>query len=63
MRVGVSLTSNHPGVKDPRQGARWMIDRAAASRRAALELSVRRRSARVGHALLSEYANAWAASR
>ena len=36
MRVGVSLTSNHPGVKDPRQSARWMIDRAAASRRAAL---------------------------
>jgi alkanesulfonate monooxygenase SsuD/methylene tetrahydromethanopterin reductase-like flavin-dependent oxidoreductase (luciferase family) len=37
MRVGISLTSNHPGVKDPRQGARWMIDRAAASRRAALD--------------------------
>ena len=36
MRVGVSLTSNHPGVQDPRQGARWMIDRVAASRRAAL---------------------------
>src|SRR5512146_2033169 len=37
MRVGISLTSNHPGVTDPRQGARWMIERAAASRRAALD--------------------------
>jgi alkanesulfonate monooxygenase SsuD/methylene tetrahydromethanopterin reductase-like flavin-dependent oxidoreductase (luciferase family) len=37
MRVGISLTSNHPDVKDPRQGARWMIERAAAARRAALD--------------------------
>src|SRR2546422_158743 len=37
MRVGISLTSNHPDVKDPRQGARWMIERAAASRRAGLD--------------------------
>src|SRR5260370_365948 len=37
MRVGISLTSNYPDVKDPRQGARWMIERAAASRRAGLD--------------------------
>jgi alkanesulfonate monooxygenase SsuD/methylene tetrahydromethanopterin reductase-like flavin-dependent oxidoreductase (luciferase family) len=37
MKVGISLTSNYPGVKDPRQGARWMIERAAAARRAALD--------------------------
>jgi alkanesulfonate monooxygenase SsuD/methylene tetrahydromethanopterin reductase-like flavin-dependent oxidoreductase (luciferase family) len=37
MRIGISLTSNHPDVKDPRQGARWMIERAAAARRAALD--------------------------
>jgi alkanesulfonate monooxygenase SsuD/methylene tetrahydromethanopterin reductase-like flavin-dependent oxidoreductase (luciferase family) len=37
MRVGISLTSNHPDAKDPRQGARWMIERAAAARRAALD--------------------------
>jgi alkanesulfonate monooxygenase SsuD/methylene tetrahydromethanopterin reductase-like flavin-dependent oxidoreductase (luciferase family) len=36
MRVGISLTSNYPDAKDPRQGARWMIERAAAARRAAL---------------------------
>jgi alkanesulfonate monooxygenase SsuD/methylene tetrahydromethanopterin reductase-like flavin-dependent oxidoreductase (luciferase family) len=36
MRVGISLTSNHPGVKE-RQGARWMIERAAAARRAGLD--------------------------
>src|ERR1700758_5769449 len=36
MRVGISLTSNHPDVKDPRQGARWMIERAAAANRAGL---------------------------
>src|SRR5579862_312181 len=36
MRVGISLTSNHPDAKDPRQGARWMIERAAAARRAGL---------------------------
>ena len=37
MRVGISLTSNHPDVKDPRQGARWMIERAAAAGRAGLD--------------------------
>ena len=37
MRVGISLTSNHPEVKDLRQGARWMIERAAAARRASLD--------------------------
>jgi alkanesulfonate monooxygenase SsuD/methylene tetrahydromethanopterin reductase-like flavin-dependent oxidoreductase (luciferase family) len=37
MRVGISLTSNHPEVTDPRQGARWMIERAAAARRAGLD--------------------------
>ena len=37
MRVGISLTSNYPDVKDPRQGARWMIERAAAARRPALD--------------------------
>ena len=36
MRVGISLTSNYPGIADPRQGARWMIERAAAARRAGL---------------------------
>src|SRR5438034_6062375 len=37
MRVGISLTSNHPDATDPRQGARWMFERAAAARRAALD--------------------------
>ena len=37
MRVGISLTSNHPDATDPRQAARWMIERAAAARRAALD--------------------------
>jgi alkanesulfonate monooxygenase SsuD/methylene tetrahydromethanopterin reductase-like flavin-dependent oxidoreductase (luciferase family) len=37
MKVGISLTSNYPDVKDPRQGAHWMIERAAAARRAALD--------------------------
>ena len=37
MRIGISLTSNHPDVADPRHGARWMIERAAAARRAALD--------------------------
>jgi len=37
MRVGISLTSNHPDATDPRQGARWMIERAAAARHAALD--------------------------
>jgi alkanesulfonate monooxygenase SsuD/methylene tetrahydromethanopterin reductase-like flavin-dependent oxidoreductase (luciferase family) len=36
MKVGVSLTSRHV-VTDPRQGARWMIERAAAARRAGLD--------------------------
>jgi alkanesulfonate monooxygenase SsuD/methylene tetrahydromethanopterin reductase-like flavin-dependent oxidoreductase (luciferase family) len=37
MRVGISLTSNHLNAKDPRQGARWMIERTAAARRAGLD--------------------------
>ncbi|HVB17220.1 MAG TPA: LLM class flavin-dependent oxidoreductase, partial [Stellaceae bacterium] len=43
MRVGISLTSNYPdvpdvpGVKAPRQGARWMIERARAAHRAGLD--------------------------
>jgi alkanesulfonate monooxygenase SsuD/methylene tetrahydromethanopterin reductase-like flavin-dependent oxidoreductase (luciferase family) len=37
MRVGISLTSNHPDAKDVRQGAGWMIERAAAARRAGLD--------------------------
>src|SRR5499425_2154856 len=37
MKVGISLTSNHPDVKNPRQGARRMIERTAAARRAALD--------------------------
>ncbi len=37
MKVGISLTSNYPDVKDPHQGARWMIERAAAARRVALD--------------------------
>ena len=36
MRVGISLTSNH-AVKDPRDGARWMIERAAAARQSGLD--------------------------
>jgi len=36
MRVGISLTSSH-AVKDPREGARWMIERAAAARQAGLD--------------------------
>jgi len=36
LRVGVSLTSAHT-VEDPRQGARWMIERAAAARKADLD--------------------------
>ena len=36
MRVGVSLTSAHT-VEDPRQGARFMIERAAAARKADLD--------------------------
>ena len=37
MKVGISLTSNYPDVADPRQGARWMIERAVAARRAGLD--------------------------
>jgi alkanesulfonate monooxygenase SsuD/methylene tetrahydromethanopterin reductase-like flavin-dependent oxidoreductase (luciferase family) len=37
MKVGISLTSNYPEAKDPRQGARWMIERAEAARRAGLD--------------------------
>jgi alkanesulfonate monooxygenase SsuD/methylene tetrahydromethanopterin reductase-like flavin-dependent oxidoreductase (luciferase family) len=37
MKVGISLTSNHPDAKDPRQGARWMIERAAAAHNAGLD--------------------------
>jgi hypothetical protein len=50
VRVGISLTSNHPDVKDPRQGARWMIERAAA-RRAGLDSpgQGRRHELRRGH--------------
>ena len=36
MRLGISLTSSHV-VKDPREGARWMIERAAAAHRAGLD--------------------------
>ncbi|MBV8336347.1 MAG: LLM class flavin-dependent oxidoreductase [Alphaproteobacteria bacterium] len=36
MKIGISLTSNHPDAKDPRRGARWMIERAAAANRAGL---------------------------
>src|SRR5436309_1672601 len=37
MRVGISLTSNYPEVTDPRHGAGWRIEPAAAARRAALD--------------------------
>lgn len=37
MKVGISLTSNHPDATNPREGASWMIERAAAARRAALD--------------------------
>ena len=36
MRVGISLSSRHD-VTDPRLGARWMIERAAAARRSGLD--------------------------
>jgi len=36
MRLGISLTSQHH-TADPREGARWMIERAAAARRAVLD--------------------------
>jgi len=37
MRIGISLTSNHPDATDPRQGARRMIEHAAAAHRAGLD--------------------------
>ena len=37
MRVGISLTSNHPNMGDPRQGARSMVERAAEAHRAGLD--------------------------
>ena len=37
MKVGTSLTSNHTDVKDPRDGARFMIERTAVARRAGLD--------------------------
>lgn len=36
MRVGLSMSSSH-NVSDPREGARWMIERAAAARDAGLD--------------------------
>ncbi len=36
MRIGISLTSRH-AVKDLREGARWMIERARAAREATLD--------------------------
>jgi alkanesulfonate monooxygenase SsuD/methylene tetrahydromethanopterin reductase-like flavin-dependent oxidoreductase (luciferase family) len=36
MRVGVSLTSSHR-IRDPREGARWMIERTVAAREAGLD--------------------------
>jgi alkanesulfonate monooxygenase SsuD/methylene tetrahydromethanopterin reductase-like flavin-dependent oxidoreductase (luciferase family) len=36
MRIGISLTSHHD-VADTREGARWMIERAQAARRAGLD--------------------------
>lgn len=36
MRVGVSLRSGY-AVRDPREGARWMVERAAAARQAGLD--------------------------
>src|SRR5437773_9954750 len=36
MRLGISLTSQHH-TADPREGARWMIERAAAAQRARLD--------------------------
>jgi alkanesulfonate monooxygenase SsuD/methylene tetrahydromethanopterin reductase-like flavin-dependent oxidoreductase (luciferase family) len=36
MRIGISLTSNHPHVNDAREGARWMVERAAAAHGAGL---------------------------
>jgi alkanesulfonate monooxygenase SsuD/methylene tetrahydromethanopterin reductase-like flavin-dependent oxidoreductase (luciferase family) len=36
MKIGISLTSNHADVKNGREGARWMVERTAAARRAGL---------------------------
>jgi alkanesulfonate monooxygenase SsuD/methylene tetrahydromethanopterin reductase-like flavin-dependent oxidoreductase (luciferase family) len=36
MRIGISLTSSH-GTTDPREAARWMIERTAAARQAGLD--------------------------
>ena len=36
MKIGISLTTNYPDVQDPRQGARWVVERTAAARRAGL---------------------------
>jgi len=36
MRVGISLTSSHT-VADPREGARWMVERTAAAARSGLD--------------------------
>jgi alkanesulfonate monooxygenase SsuD/methylene tetrahydromethanopterin reductase-like flavin-dependent oxidoreductase (luciferase family) len=37
MKIGISLTSNYPQLEDPRDGARRMIERAAAAHRAGLD--------------------------
>ncbi|MBV9017314.1 MAG: LLM class flavin-dependent oxidoreductase [Alphaproteobacteria bacterium] len=37
MRIGISLTTNYPEVTNPRQGACWIVERAAAARRAGLD--------------------------
>jgi alkanesulfonate monooxygenase SsuD/methylene tetrahydromethanopterin reductase-like flavin-dependent oxidoreductase (luciferase family) len=37
MKIGISLTSNYPQTTDPREGARWMIERAAAACSAGLD--------------------------
>ena len=37
MRIGISLTSSHADANDPRQGARRMIERTRAARRARLD--------------------------
>jgi alkanesulfonate monooxygenase SsuD/methylene tetrahydromethanopterin reductase-like flavin-dependent oxidoreductase (luciferase family) len=37
MRIGISLTSSHADANDPRQGARRMIERTSAARRARLD--------------------------
>jgi len=37
MRVGISITSNHADARNARVGARWMVERARAARRAALD--------------------------